>query len=287
MPSYKTHFIHGEVIFTDIDKKIEINKEDLKTFCMGPDVMICTGYKIFDFKHDNSVKEYFETLLKKIKDNKLQENSEVMAFLYGQLDHYILDVIMHPFILYITKKMNVTSLISAHSLLEMWIDDYIKQKFGKSDGNYSKCRISDSGLQKLIDFVYKEVYNASSISLKYKLGTDIINAFDLLVRKNSIIIAKLIIKIFNIGDITYHKDIKHVEPYLNFNKDIWYNISTREECRDSFDDLWQKSVEISLEAIQDANRYLYQDKPLTNKYILKNISYNTGLPCKVKNKISL
>ena len=103
MPSYKTHAIHGEMILPSISSNIEIQREDLKMFCMGPDALIATDYKIFELQHAKETRNYFKTLLKLIKKNKLQDNSEVMAFLYGQIDHFILDIIMHPLIYYMTE----------------------------------------------------------------------------------------------------------------------------------------------------------------------------------------
>ena len=105
MPSYKTHAIHGEMILPEINNRVEINKEDLKSFCMGPDALIVTDYRLFELQHIKSTRKYFKTLIKLIKENKLQDNSEVMAFLYGQLDHFILDMIMHPLIYYMTNEM--------------------------------------------------------------------------------------------------------------------------------------------------------------------------------------
>lgn len=280
MPNYKTHSIHGEIILPNIDKKIEIKKENLKFFCIGPDSMITTNYKLFDYQHYNKVKQYFETLLKLIKKNKLQDNSIVMSFLYGQLDHYILDIIMHPLVYYMTQDISKTNVLDPHSIIEMWIDDYVLQKFGK-DGthSYKKLNINDNNLKKIINNLYKDVYNDNFVYTKYKYGIKIINIFDILIRKNGIKIAPLITKLLNIGDITYHDNFDKVLPYLNLNNEIWYNPETGVISEESFDDLWKKSLEESLETIEDVNKYLYLDKQIKNPYILNNVSYNTGLPC--------
>ena len=37
-----------------------------------------------------------------------------MAFLYGQLDHFILDMIMHPLIYYMTENMPKENLLEPH-----------------------------------------------------------------------------------------------------------------------------------------------------------------------------
>lgn len=280
MPSYKTHSIHGESILPYIDEKIEIHNEDIKTFCIGPDTMIATDHKLFNYQHANKTKEYFETLLKLVKENKLQENSEVMAFVYGQIDHYILDVIMHPYIYYMTENIPKTNIILPHSLIEMWIDDYIQKKFNITEKKYyHKLNINNHNLKELINNLYHKVYNKSLTYLKYKYGIILINMFDLNVRNNSIRITNSLTKIFNIGHITYNKNLEHIIPYLNLNKDTWYNPETGERFNYSFDDLWKKSIEVSLETIEDINKYLYLDRELINSYIGNNISYNTGIPC--------
>lgn len=280
MPNYKTHSIHGEIILPNIDNKIQIDKEDIKKFCIGPDSLIATSYNLFNYQHSNKVKHYFETLLKKIKENKLQENSKVMSFLYGQIDHYILDVIMHPLIYYMTEDMPKNNLLSPHCIIEMWIDDYVMKKFSKDEKSYYKnLNIKDKDLKKIINDVYKEVYDNKNLYSKYNKGIKIINIFDLLIRRNGIKIVPIILKLLNIGDIVYHENLEQIIPYLNLDNDSWYNPETGELKNDSFDDLWKKSKEVSLETIEDVNKYLYNDKMIINPYISNDISYNTGLPC--------
>ena len=280
MPNYKTHSIHGELLYPNMDKKIEIDSEELKTFCVGPDTMIATDYKLFNYQHENKVKQYFETMIKYIKKNKLQDNSKVIEFLYGQLDHYILDITMHPLIYYMTEGLPKTSAIGPHGIVEMWVDDYTTKKFNKDEVKYYKnLNLYNKVLKKLINDLYSKVYNDKFTYLKYKYGIKLINLFDLKVRHNTMKIAPFLTRVLNIGDILYHKNSNNIEPYLNLNKDIWYNPETGEKYNESFDELWEKSMEVSLETINDVNKYLYLDEPLNNSYISNNISYSTGCPC--------
>ena len=280
MPSYKTHSIHGELILPEIEKDVEIKREDIKTFCIGPDTMIATDYKTFSNQHVNSTRLYFETLLKMIKENKLQDNSEVMAYLYGQLDHYILDIIIHPLIFYYTEDIKKNHLIKPHGLVEHWIDDYVSQKYNRNDIlYYHKWKIDDRRLKQLVDELYRKVYGVKRESSKYNLGIISNVAYDTLARRNMVLIAPLIIKMINLGDILYRKKIDRVLPYLNLEHNIWINPETNEELKDSFDDLWKRSIEVALETIDDVNKFVYGDKELTNPLILNDTSYNTGLPC--------
>ena len=248
---------------------------------MGPDALILTDYNLFELQHINKTRAYFKTLLKLIKKEKLQDNSEVMAFLYGQIDHFILDLIMHPLIYYMTEELPKKHLIDPHGLVEHLIDDYVMWKFNKNDlVYYHKKGISDRKLLKLIDDAYKKVYHRNNISLKYSFGMTLINIYDSLIRRDKLFLAKSIMKLINLGDITYRGDFKEVLPYLNLEHHLWLNPETSEKHYESFDNLWDKASEIALETIQDVNMYLYQDKYLNNSFINNDTSYNTGLPCK-------
>ena len=280
MPSYKTHSIHSELIFDDMDKRTAIDKEDVKAFAMGPDTLISSDFNTFKIAHKYAVKDYYELLLKLIKNEKLLENGEVMAFLYGQLDHFVLDVITHPLIYYMTEGEPAKHSTKPHGLCEMWTDDYIMKKYGlDSKFYYKKKKICDEKLKALIDEVYGRVYSATSASKSYDKGFKTLKAYDTLVRNNLILIAPLITTVANLGSMTYKNDTSRVMPYLNHEHGVWFNPETLEESRESFDDLFDKAKEVSLETIEDVNRYLYDDKPLTNPLILNNTSYNTGINC--------
>ena len=144
---------------------------------------------------------------------------------------------------------------------------------------YRNLFIRNSELMQLINEVYSKVYGVNNESLNYSRGMFSITIFDTLIRSNAIGIVPLIIEIANIGDFTYKNNLDRVLPYLNLNHDVWYNPETSEECTDSFDDLWNKSIEISLETINDVNEYLYNDKQLKNEFILNDTSWNTGISC--------
>ena len=138
MPSFKTHSIHGELLLPIMDNQVEISKEDLKSFCIGPDSIILTDYKTFNYQHANKTKQYFYTLIDTIKEKRLLDNSEVMAFLYGQLDHFALDSIMHPLIYYMTENIKSKFKIIPHGLIESWIDDYTVKANQKPNSSYLK-----------------------------------------------------------------------------------------------------------------------------------------------------
>ncbi len=283
MPSYKTHSIHGEVILPEIDKKTEIDKEDLKIFCLGPDTLIGTNPVIFKLQHVFNTKGFYLNLLKLIKRYNLQDNSEVMAFLYGQLSHFVLAVVTHPLIYYMTEGIPKEHVLDAHGLVEHNIDDYMMDTYNIPKGPYyHKLGIRDIRLYKLINKVYDKAYRANGLGLQYNAGIISIRLYDLALRRDKTQIFNTIAKAINLGEVKYHDNFDLVKPFLNLEHDIWQNPETGEEFRDSFDDLWKKACELALETIHDVNMYLYQDKPLNSSLILDNISYNTGLPCEIE-----
>ena len=280
MPNYRTHSIHGENVLPQMNAKVKINIEALKSYCMGPDAMIATSYETFKNQHEHQTRDFFVTLLKMIKEKKLYENEEVMAYLYGQIDHFTLDTITHPLIYYMTEGVPKKYVWDQHGLVENWIDNYVISKFGTNDEiYYHHLSIKEKELAKMIDELYEQIYFVKDISKKYSLGLFLTNTLDVLGRRNKALIWPLVAKIGKLGPVAYSKDYECVLPYLNLENNVWLNPETGEELTDSFNDLWYKSQEVSLETIDDVNRYIYQDKSLTNPLILNDISYNTGLPC--------
>ena len=104
MASYVTHQYNADEVFKKLEPRIQIDQDDLRRSAIGPDSLIMSDGKTFKNMHKEHVKEYFEALLKSYKEKKLYNDSEAMAFLYGQLNHYMLDVSIHPLIYYLTEK---------------------------------------------------------------------------------------------------------------------------------------------------------------------------------------
>ncbi len=278
MPSYKTHSIHGELILPEIDKKVDINKDDLKAFCSGPDALIATNSQIFYLQHRYNTKSFFLNLIHIIKERKLYENSEVMAFLYGHLAHYALDIVTHPLIYYMTEGIPKDHKLDYHGLVEHYLDDYVMQEFNIGNGAcYHKVGIKDSELIKTVTEVYQRAYNAKSVGLQYSGGIAATRFYDSVLRRCTLL--DPIIALINLGDIKYHNDFELARPYLNLEHDVWFNPETGEKNTDSFLDLFNKAREVALDMIDDVNKFIYGDKPLENYFILNDISYNTGLPC--------
>ena len=284
MPDYKTHSIHAEKVLPFLDKRIDIDKEDLKVFSFGPDCLAVSDMAAFNIQHDKNSKYFFECLLRTVKLCKYQDNKEIIAFLYGQLEHFILDSTFHPYIYYVTPSMPRYYIANSHMTFELWLDDYFLNKYKSNEkDNYSKHNITHKLTRDFINYVYKKIYGCKHASEKYDLG---INAFLTLenARKDNNQLIPNISRILGISDISYY-DSKRIHPYLNTDRDVWYNPFNLEEHHESLNELWNKSVELYLQIVEDVNRFLYDDKELKNSIINGNLSYDTGLDCKLNKRL--
>ena len=139
-------------------------------------------------------------------------------------------------------------------------------------------------LKKLINDVYQTVYDVSNGFHKYVVGFRVMRLFDSFVRNDSLHIFSCFMRLFSIGDITYHHDWKQMESFLNQDHTVWYDPESHQKHTDSFNDLWKKSLKVSQELIDQVNGYLYYNQKLDHPF-LQDVSYNTGLSCKRKQTI--
>ena len=214
MPSYKSHSIHGEIMYSMIPREIEINKELLKLFCVGPDAMLVTDNKTFMNQHSHKTRKFFLTMIETIKKHNLQFNPEIMSFLYGQLDHFALDVVAHPYIYYMTENYPSKSKVPAHALIEFWIDDFISAKYKKEkDISYSSLLGNKKKLRRFINSIYRKVYGVKNEFVKYDNGLKLTNFFDSIIRNDPSKFILWIINTFSIGDIMYHDNYDKAKPF--------------------------------------------------------------------------
>ncbi|MBR4178810.1 MAG: zinc dependent phospholipase C family protein [Bacilli bacterium] len=281
MPTYKTHAIHITKCNDYIDKRIDLNLEDLKVFSFGPDSLVFTDPIVFNLQHNKDSRYFFMYLLNEIKQNHELENPELIAFLYGQISHYILDYTFHPYVYYLTGNMKLNKMIHPHMQLEFWIDNYIMDKYGIYDKEFfTKTKIDDQHTRQIIDKVYFQVYKCILASNKYDIGINALESLETNVRFNDI--SKRIKKL---ADLTYEKRKKIFEWFLNRERNTWLHPFNGEKHKESLNELWNNSVALYLETIEDVNNHLYNNKPLKNPILTSNSSYDTALDCESNKKL--
>ncbi len=306
MPSIETHKIFGNDVLaktnlTNIDKKIyTIFNQSFDNFFY---------YKFFSLKkcyETNYLKEkghrqHSRDYLINIADNILKfklNNSQCRAYLFGSINHYVLDSTCHPFIFYKTgafkpEKKETYKYNSLHSKMELMLDCYFYEqnndkKFYKYKGyldNFPKVKFSKK-LNELIDksiFDTFNIKNASKLYYKsYKEGRFIFKhgVYDPLGVK------KIIYKFIDTLSPKKFRRCKYVsnyikkidEKYLNLDKKTWYHPVTKEAFDYSILDLYNIALKKSINYFNYFEKYL--NKKITRKELYKkidNISYINGL----------
>lgn len=316
-----THAYFANDLYKKFDNRLKnkIILEDLKTYSEGHDVFYfyrSINYKYMKFInlsgkvfHKEKTKDFFINMISYIIDNKIENDKQVMSFLYGMISHYCLDYNIHPYITYKSGiyKINhkeTKKYKSKHSELETYIDCYIiykkekilpeKFKMYNYFFNYSHPKIN---ILKLIDYTYNKTYNIENLSTVYfKSLKDMQFSYKhfrydpLKLKKNlyNLIDYTNIIKSVKIRPISYTYTLTNNIDKLNLNNNKWNHSRYKNETyTSSVLDLYDNALEDALNIIEAVNKVIYNNKNISylNKFFL-NLSYLSGKPCddKTKNK---
>ena len=316
-----THAYFAKDLYSKFDRNTKENlknyTENLKTYSQGHDIFFFTlnilNYKqrkIGNYMHKNKTRDFFINMITYIKDNNLQNNYEIMSFLYGYIAHYCLDSTVHPYVTYKTgifnkKKKETYKYNAKHSELESYIDAYmIKTKENILPNKFKihkfcfNTKVSKE-LSKLIDYTFKKTYNFNNMSIYVKEGIKNMKISYRLLRYDPYKIKK---KIYKAVDKILPKTIKKTSPisfayninnkdtnyYLNLDHKKWTHPRYKEEIYTySFIDLYNNALKQALDIIKKVNDILYNNKPISNlNKIFLNISFASGKDCndKTKNK---
>ncbi len=320
MPSIIVHHLFANNIYNEINNKnnnLEKSKLIYKTFAQSHDYLyyfknLNTKYskeinELGHIAHREKTQTYFINLISYIKDNNLEKDSDIIAYLYGSLTHYILDANCHPFIFYKTgtynkKNCETEKYHGEHTHIEKELDAYYFQKYYQK--KYKYCNVSkdiikkpifSEELIKAINYTYETTYNEKNIgqvyiqSLKVAkfIYTIIINDRFGWKRKLYSLIDKVTKKKFgNLASYSTHIDNPNLN-FLNLNHQTWNHPCFKEKTYNySFDDLIKISHDECLNIINEIEKVLYQNQNLNSLYkIIPNKSYLTGLPLEENKKM--
>lgn len=312
MPSITTHYMFAEEVFKNLSKEeqkhIKEEKQIYLTFAQSHDFLF---YYTFDFKNAKNIRElghhahhhntqaYIMNIIKNIKENNLEYNQQAIAYLYGSITHYCLDTTCHPYIFYKTGiyRKEIPESIKykgEHNHMEKDLDAIYYKKY--TNKNYNKCNISkeiignpvfSKELINLISDSYKDTYNEDNIGNYYYKSIKNAKIITSLAINDSLGIKRAIYKL--IDKIT-NKKFGYLEAYsthllnpdysyLNLEHKTWNHPSNKELIyKDSFKDLYSKSLKTSLNIIKHINEVLYQEAPLSSlKKVIPNLDYATGV----------
>lgn len=324
MPSSMTHSYFSKDVYDKLNpklkKKLENNIEDLKTFANGPDPFFFYNMhlgkksKLFQdygmYMHGNNVNDYFINLINYINDNKLNNNKQVLAFLYGNVCHFALDSVAHPYIIYRTgifdkNDKKTYKYNGLHQEMEYYIDIYMifnnekmeakKYKVYNNIFNYQKL---DDKLIKLINNVYFDTYEYKNLGKIYNKCLMDMKRFYKFANYDPYGIKKVCYKFLdkvsskkNIRkeELSYHVYHNKKIHYLNLERKEWIHPSHPEEIYNySFIELYIIADAKAVKIINSIDEML-NNKDIDNnkiKELFNNNSYVTGKDCNEKNTIS-
>ena len=243
MPAYMSHIIMAKDIYDKIDNK-KVDLDYMLTFSLGGD--LCRFSKCRRLSHKIKMEEFIDNIWKYIKDNDLSSDGRYMGFLYGHICHYYMDMVCHPLIRKI-DKISIRTRMKSHTLIEGYINSYlVEYKYNRdiSDINTKDMfKGSVIKLSKMIDYVYNDTYGIKYLSVSYYITKIMYSNIKWLF----IIFGKRLLRKISSFDkyISINKDI----DIVNSNKSIYYKDYLGNEINDSFIDLYNKSIELSIDRI--------------------------------------
>jgi len=285
MPTLYTHYKFGQDVLKKLNKNVqkEINNNInyYNMFNQGFDNLYYHFrwhyYKNFGINaHKKYVDKFFENIIIYIKENKLENNNILTNMIYGFINHYTLDTIIHPYIHFLVNEYNIP-----HTKVEFMFDSKININTKK---NIFKILIPKlkfcKELNSLINYTFEKTHNKKNIGKIFNRSHNngyylyryfIYDRFGIKTCIYKIIDFIIPFKKFKLGQNTFY--IKNFdERILNKEKNFWqppHNLD--EKYNYSYADLYNISLKICVKLNNDAYKVLH------NKMNLKDFINNIKL----------
>ncbi|HAB65824.1 MAG TPA: hypothetical protein DCE23_00505 [Firmicutes bacterium] len=312
MPSITTHHYFAQDVLKELPDNIKktIKNEELiySTFAQSHDYLFYYTFDIKNFRrirelghraHHEHTKDYLINIVKEIKNNHLENNHQVIAYLYGSVTHYCLDSTCHPYIFYKTgiyRKNNPESkkYRGEHNHMEKDLDAIYYEL--NTHKKYNKCNISKDIIKKpifnkeltnTITNVYKETYNEDNIGIYFNKSIKHSKIILSLAVNDSLGIKRAIYKFIDF--ITNHHfgyiqsfSTHILNPdlnYLNIEKKEWNHPSGKHvKYNSSFPELYEIALQKSLNMIKTLNDVIFNNKDIKIlDKVIRDVDYSTGM----------
>lgn len=295
MPSYISHAIMGEQLFNEVFSndslsKIELSKNEIKGYSLGIDLSLFSK-KMRSDPANSLTGEFLIGMIKYIKENNLIKNSAVISLLYGHIAHYFFDTNAHPLIYYIEKGTKSVSLISNHDLIEGYLNSYLSKTILGVDimdigpDYFNGIDLSNKVTSELLNLIYGTIYGDYQIIKSYKNIMSLFNFIENIKIKSKISKENLI-KLSGF-DIYLKKNNLSISEITNEENLIYTNPVTGKKHQESFLELYYKSIDMTLNAIDKVNRYLYSEYPIgVLDNVFTGLSYDTGVDWSLGKKMT-
>lgn len=307
MPSTITHNYFAEDVLEKLDdsikNKIINNISTYKVFSNGPDPLFSylgdKRYSKFGHTmHREKTGLFFKNVINYIKNNNLQNNSQVLAYLYGNITHYVLDSTIHPLVYYqtgryIKGRSDRKIYKGKHSIMELTIDEYMiairnnikNHKFKVHDFGIPKINISDE-LITLIEYCSYSTYEIKNIGKIMKKSIKTMRMIYKLFRYDRFGIKRFV---YNVLDkITFNKidalkvasykfNYKDYIYYLNLEKNEWFHPCDKNEIFNySYIELYSIAYKTAISLITLIGKVLNDELDIELIFNSLNKSYLTG-----------
>lgn len=320
MPSSMTHTYFSLDVYHQLpvrcQNRIKESMESFKLFSQGSDPFMFYHFlvgkrakyamKIQKEMHTLHTREYFIHVIQYIHKNNLVHHSESMAFLYGYICHYFLDMYAHPFIYYKSglfdkKKKDTYVYNGLHQKLEYNIDLYMVKMREKQipshykiyENIFSFSDLSEPVYQLIDESIYR-TYHYKNAAKLYVSSVRYMKKFFKYVNHDpsgfKLKLYQIVDKVtpnhfIRLSELSYHHDFEDNLSYLNLDHHKWcYPWDNKKMFTTSFFDLYDKALRDSIGTISKVTDILDKDKldiEALNSLFL-DLSFTTGLPCDMK-----
>ncbi len=305
MPSTITHAFIGIDTIDKLNNKpkeiINNHLNNYKVYCQNMDVLYFyhifllfpnKTQKIGHLFHQEHVYDVFKLL---IDDNLLNKDPELFTFIAGLIVHYQADAIMHPYINHFIDYTKRLSRLSEHFKAETYLDNYfVHERLSKDHKRYNNTKFvfnytKEDIIIEELDKVFKTYFNFDQAGKKYYRALAEMKFAYNYARYDKYGIKRFIYQIIDLNPfnitrtkyLSYHFDLDSNELYLNTNHDMWFNPhDSTITSNKSFFDLYQDVLDNSSYIINELYKYIYEEKDINTKKLIKNINYGTGLEIK-------
>ena len=300
MPSTITHAFIGLDTINKLDNKpkeiINNHINNYKVYCQNTDVLYF--YHIFLLKHNlvqnighkfhhEHVYESFNML---IEDNKINKDLELFTLIAGFIAHYQADTIIHPYVNSLIYDKDEEKNI--HFEIETYLDNYfVNERLCKDHKRYNNTDFvfnytEEEIVKEVLNKIFKRYFNYPNMGDKYYRALKEMKFAYNHCRYDKYGIKRIIYQIldfhpFNIQRtkyLSYHFDLKNNNYYLNLDHKEWLNNGVK--TNKSLLDLYEEVLVNSSYIINELYKYIFEEKEMDTKKLVKNLDYGNGLEIK-------
>lgn len=292
MSNYLAHSVMGSIVEIK-DKKVDIEKSKLMLFASGHDLLL-SRKKYLEQARNFSTGDFIRTLVSEIKKQNLEDDPDVIAFLYGHILSFELDRATSPYVYYMTNDVPKKGISSFRFAAEEFLGDYILEKKLKIKRKnfYREFKgmipLEDNpNLCNIIDDTYYKIYGIYNSLPTIKMS---LVELELLkkARSSPNLIGKKLY--YNLLRLDSYLDALGLEEkdLANESFNVWHDPISQQGRNDSYEKLFDIAVSKAEGKIAAVNKVLYEGKPVSSlRFAFPNESYDTGLDCDIGKPFNL